>query len=141
VTDSRDVEQVKEALEREMFFWERRWLGTTSHPSLVETAVDTSAAQVAFARLVARLETAELERDEALAVRDGFISPVQKVIQERDRAEAAERALSDTREALRGYHDLIPALAECANACGEQLLYSDLKQANDVARAALGVSE
>jgi hypothetical protein len=41
------------------------------------------------------------------------------------------------RDALQAYHDLVPALAECANECGEARLYSDLKQANDVAAAAL----
>lgn len=36
----------------------------------------------------------------------------------------------DLEDALRGYHDLAPALAECANDCGEAVLYSDLHRAN-----------
>lgn len=42
------------------------------------------------------------------------------------------------REALRGYHDLMPALADCANECGAALLYSQAHQANKNAAAALG---
>jgi hypothetical protein len=55
----------------------------------------------------------------------------------RDRAVKAEADLGAVAKALKAYHDLVPALAECANECGEARLYSDLKQANDRARAAL----
>jgi hypothetical protein len=41
------------------------------------------------------------------------------------------------REALQAYHDLAPALAECANECGEAVLYSTLHRANESAEAAL----
>jgi hypothetical protein len=37
------------------------------------------------------------------------------------------------RAALKGYHDLAPALAECANECGEAVLYSQLHMANTAA--------
>jgi hypothetical protein len=43
------------------------------------------------------------------------------------------------RDALQRYHELVPALADCANEYGAALLYSELKQANDIAAAALGV--
>jgi hypothetical protein len=53
---------------------------------------------------------------------------------ERDQA---RDELEQLRAALEAYHELAPALAECANECGEARLYSDLNQANVRAHAAL----
>jgi hypothetical protein len=47
------------------------------------------------------IERLTRERDEALGVREGLISPVQKVIEERRRAEAAERERDNLERAYR----------------------------------------
>lgn len=54
-------------------------------------------------------------------------------------ADSLEKLAQDksTREALIAYHNLAPALAVCVNECGESLLYTDLYQANEKARAVL----
>ena len=51
---------------------------------------------------------------------------------------ALEAEVKKLREALVGYHNLAPALAEIVNESGEALLYSDLHTANQKAEEVLG---
>lgn len=55
-----------------------------------------------------------------------------------DSLEELERQNKKLREALEGYHNLAPAVAEIVNESGEALLYSDLHAANQKAEEALG---
>jgi len=60
-------------------------------------------------------ERAEAERDEALGVQDGHISAVQKVLEERRRAERAEADARRYREALEWLADDLPAALKTAH--------------------------
>jgi hypothetical protein len=74
-----------------------------------------------FADEIERLWECEAERDRLL-----------------EQAREDYRKINRLREALRGYHDLAPRIAEYLNEIGAALAYSDLHRANEKAQRVLG---